>query len=83
MLYFSLVGNTLQPDGGMAEWTIATVLKTVVGVSLPRVRIPLPPYRIIVFSNGSRGRQATLTTKCLASAGYHGEVPEWSIGAAC
>lgn len=40
-------GTTLLRDGGMAEWTIATVLKTVVGASLPRVRIPLPPYRII------------------------------------
>lgn len=27
----------------MAEWPIATVLKTVVGVSSPGVRIPLPP----------------------------------------
>ncbi len=29
--------------GGMAEWTKATVLKTVVGASSPGVRIPLPP----------------------------------------
>ena len=27
----------------MAEWTKATVLKTVVGLGSPRVRIPLPP----------------------------------------
>ncbi len=30
----------------MAEWTMATVLKTVVGASLPGVRIPLPPFKI-------------------------------------
>ena len=30
----------------MAEWTMATVLKTVVGVSSPGVRIPLPPLQI-------------------------------------
>ena len=29
----------------MAEWSIAAVLKTVVGVSLPGVRIPHPPPR--------------------------------------
>lgn len=30
-------------DGGMAEWSKATVLKTVVPSRVPRVRIPLPP----------------------------------------
>jgi hypothetical protein len=35
--------TTKRRDGGMAEWTMATVLKTVVGVSSPGVRIPLPP----------------------------------------
>ena len=29
--------------GGMAEWTIAAVLKTA-GLTAPGVRIPLPPY---------------------------------------
>jgi hypothetical protein len=29
----------------MAEWTMATVLKTVVGASSPGVRIPLPPLK--------------------------------------
>ena len=29
--------------GGVAEWSIAAVLKTVVGVSPPRVRISAPP----------------------------------------
>ena len=29
--------------GGMAEWLKAAVLKTVIGVSLSGVRIPLPP----------------------------------------
>ena len=29
--------------GGMAEWTMATVLKTVVAARSPGVRIPLPP----------------------------------------
>jgi hypothetical protein len=37
----------------MAEWLKAAVLKTVVGVSLPGVRIPLSPpyYEIIVEKN--------------------------------
>ena len=30
----------------MAEWTMATVLKTVVGLGSPGVRIPLPPLWI-------------------------------------
>jgi hypothetical protein len=30
--------------GGMAEWTIAAVLKTA-GLTAPGVRIPLPPLR--------------------------------------
>ncbi len=47
----------------MAEWTIATVLKTVVGASLPRVRIPLPPYRTIFFGNGSRGRHGHINNR--------------------
>jgi hypothetical protein len=34
--------NSLKP-GGMAEWTMATVLKTVVAARSPGVRIPLPP----------------------------------------
>ena len=29
--------------GGMAEWTMAAVLKTVVAFGSPGVRIPLPP----------------------------------------
>ncbi len=29
--------------GGVAEWSIAAVLKTVEHVSVPGVRIPLPP----------------------------------------
>src|SRR5262245_7444246 len=29
--------------GGMAEWSMAVVLKTTVGATLPGVRIPLPP----------------------------------------
>ena len=31
------------PYGGMAEWTKATVLKTVMGATSSWVRIPLPP----------------------------------------
>ena len=31
--------------GGVAEWSIAAVLKTVVPVRVPGVRIPLPPLR--------------------------------------
>ena len=29
--------------GGMPEWLIGAVLKTVVRASVPRVRIPIPP----------------------------------------
>jgi hypothetical protein len=32
------------PSGGVPEWSIGTVLKTVVGESLPWVRIPPPPF---------------------------------------
>lgn len=31
--------------GGVAEWSIAAVLKTVVLVRVPGVRIPLPPLK--------------------------------------
>ena len=30
-------------NGGMAEWTNATVLKTVISATVSWVRIPLPP----------------------------------------
>ncbi|GEM_PF-4684441 len=33
------------PQGGMAEWTMAPVLKTGVGSNPPGVRIPLPPLK--------------------------------------
>ncbi len=33
-------------NGGMAEWSIATVLKTV-GLTAPGVRIPLPPPQVM------------------------------------
>jgi hypothetical protein len=65
----------------MAEWTMATVLKTVVGASSPGVRIPLPPLKM---GHGE--------TQILLSFVLHlqfktdlllGEMPEWSIGAAC
>ncbi len=36
----------------MAERTMATVLKTVVGVSSPGVRIPLPPLDIAFDKTG-------------------------------
>ena len=32
-------------NGGMAEWLKATVLKTVVPLRVPGVRIPLPPQK--------------------------------------
>ena len=35
----------------MAEWSIAAVLKTVVGVSPPRVRISAPPYIVLETSH--------------------------------
>ena len=34
----------------MAEWSNAAVLKTVVGVSPPRVRISAPPYKVLEAS---------------------------------
>ncbi len=36
-------GERAVEIGGMAEWTMAAVLKTVVAVRSPGVRIPLPP----------------------------------------
>ena len=35
--------DTRSKPGGMAEWFMATVLKTVVSARAPWVRIPLPP----------------------------------------
>ena len=35
--------EAISEFGGMAEWTMATVLKTVVAARSPGVRIPLPP----------------------------------------
>ena len=35
--------NQLNTYGGMPEWLIGAVLKTVVRASVPRVRIPIPP----------------------------------------
>ena len=35
--------NQLKTYGGMPEWLIGAVLKTVVRASVPRVRIPIPP----------------------------------------
>lgn len=42
---FGLVytGSQLNTYGGMPEWLIGAVLKTVVRASVPRVRIPIPP----------------------------------------
>ena len=43
---FALVKTKHVLDiGEMAEWSIAAVLKTVVPVRVPGVRIPLPPLR--------------------------------------
>ena len=60
----------------MAEWTIATVLKTVVGASSPGVRIPLPP--LAGFS-----AESLFLTMLIFRGTVIGEVPEWTIGAAC
>ena len=39
------------PFGGVAEWSMAAVLKTVERVSVPGVRIPPPPrFRVSVLS---------------------------------
>lgn len=37
-----------QNNGGLAEWSIATVLKTVERESVPRVRIPEPPPKLVL-----------------------------------
>ena len=37
------IGMASSISGGMAEWTNATVLKTVMRLSASWVRIPLPP----------------------------------------
>jgi hypothetical protein len=60
----------------MAEWTMATVLKTVVGANSPGVRIPLPPLRGLL-------RQFNSMQRDLSEVYLTGEMPEWSIGAAC
>ena len=48
-------GNDKPGLGGMAEWTMATVLKTVVAARSPGVRIPLPPLegqkRVLAWEN--------------------------------
>ena len=62
----------------MAEWTMATVLKTVVGVSSPGVRIPLPPLK--GFCEKSDLTFEDRVDLCKLN---FGEVPEWTIGAAC
>jgi hypothetical protein len=40
---FQLLRQKQLKYGEMAEWLKATVLKTVVGATLPRVRIPVSP----------------------------------------
>ena len=54
---------TVQRHGGMAEWTMATVLKTVVAIKPPWVRIPLPPpesQTVDCGSGSTRGATGTL-----------------------
>jgi hypothetical protein len=47
--------RTVESDpGGMAERTIATVLKTVEASRSPGVRIPLPPLHIPLARRGDR-----------------------------
>src|SRR5439155_12636668 len=46
--------------GGMAEWSMAVVLKTTVGETPPGVRIPLPPPNVAWL--------ATLRSRLLATA---------------
>src|SRR4051812_20443139 len=40
---------TLAKAGGMAEWSMAVVLKTTEPETVPGVRIPLPPPDIVVL----------------------------------
>ena len=43
VFYVILTGKPIKLHGGMPEWLIGAVLKTVVRASVPRVRIPIPP----------------------------------------
>jgi hypothetical protein len=43
-------------DGGVAEWSMAAVLKTAVLARVPGVRIPSPPPRPTVRAEGVQGR---------------------------
>ena len=43
MFTLLLTGKPIILYGGMPEWLIGAVLKTVVRASVPRVRIPIPP----------------------------------------
>ena len=51
------IGGGQANLGGMAEWSIATVLKTV-GLTAPGVRIPLPPLQrrscLVVWGCGAQ-----------------------------
>ena len=53
----------------MAEWSIAVVLKTTEAARSPGVRIPLPP--------------PDANQQLFIDIIDPGEVPEWTIGAAC
>ena len=51
----------VRKAGGVPEWSIGTVLKTVVGASLPWVRIPPPPLPKTECRNEpNRARSETL-----------------------
>jgi hypothetical protein len=73
--------------GGMAEWTIAAVLKTA-GLTAPGVRIPLPPpegkealFHITTSCIGDTGGIAPLIHLLAwrsAKAVYHQEVPGYT-----
>ncbi len=43
-LLFAL--KSVTSSGGLAEWLMAAVLKTAIGESLSRVRIPHPPPKL-------------------------------------
>ena len=47
-----MVSETV-PCGGMAEWTMAAVLKTVMQATVSWVRIPLPPPHLPLYSRNS------------------------------
>lgn len=63
--------------GGVAEWSMAAVLKTAVGVTQPGVRIPPPPRHQDASANDACQKERQFMTQQVESilANYAGETP--------